>query len=117
YLIRAVRRECRSAATSHGSKPQVFVQDRQHAAKVGAALENEPGSGDHAVGALPARQPRILLDAVEGNFAGAAEDREHRLLPPEVDGVVAPLAVGDLAPIEIEDGVELGARESNCRGG
>src|SRR5204862_6875283 len=61
-------------------------------------------------------QPRVFFDAKERYLAGAAEYREHRLLPPEVDGIVAPLAGRDLASVEIEDLVELFAGEKDSRG-
>src|SRR4051794_26125696 len=72
-----------------------------------AAAQDQAGGGDHAVGALLARQPRILLDAVDRHFGSAAEDREHRAVFQEIDRVVTPFAVGDHASIEIEDTIEF----------
>src|SRR5262245_4907949 len=58
----------------------------------------------------------MLLDAIEGDFARVAEGTERRPLAPEIDGVVAPFAGGDLAAVEIEDGAQLSARKENCGG-
>jgi len=82
---------------------QMLLEYREHAMKIVTALEDEAGGRHDAVGALPPRQPRALLDAVEGYIAGVAKGGEHCLLAPKIDGVVAPFAGGDLAPIEIED--------------
>ena len=46
-----------------------------------------------------------------GHLAGAAEDREHRLVAADVDGVVAPFAGGDLAAVDGEDGAQFLAVE------
>src|SRR5262245_33222738 len=77
-----------------------LVDRAQHAVELGAAAYDQPGGRDHAVGALAARQLWIFLDAVERNFAGAAEHRKHSAVAEKVDGVIAPLAGSDLASIE-----------------
>ena len=41
-------------------EPDVLLQDRQHAGELVAALEDQAGGGDHAVGALPARQAGVF---------------------------------------------------------
>src|SRR5258708_29040037 len=72
-----------------------------------AAAQDQPSCRDHAVDALLAREPRIFLDAVDRHFGGAAEYREHRAIPQEIDGIVAPLAIGDHAPVQIQDTIEF----------
>src|SRR3954465_10736194 len=79
---------------------QLAIDHQQHAFEFVAAAQDQPGRGDHAVHALLAREPRILLDAIDRDFGGAAEYREHRTLPEEVDGIVAPFAVGDHPAIQ-----------------
>src|SRR3954452_16190534 len=91
--------------TSHHR--QLAVDHQQHAVEFMAAAQDQPGGGDHAVGALLARQPRILLDAVDRHFGSAAENRKYRAVFQEVDGVVAPFAVGDHAAVEIEDAIKF----------
>ena len=68
--------------------------------------------GDHIL-ALPVPEPGVLLDDVERPLGGAAIDREQRAVLEEVDGVVAPLARGDLASVEIEDRIELAPVEAD----
>src|SRR6202022_2903459 len=72
-----------------------------------AAAQDQPARRDHAVDALLARQPRIFFDAVDRHFGSAAEYREHRAIFEEVDGIVAPLTIGDHAPIQIQDTIEF----------
>src|SRR5262249_7136944 len=81
-----------------------------------AALENQPGRRDDAVDALAARQPRVLFDAVDRNFARAAENREHRAVFEKIDRVTPPFSRGDLAPVKPKDAVELAAFEGYLRG-
>src|SRR5215831_12601473 len=102
--------------SSDGLQPLGALKHGEHPNKVVAALEDEAGGRHDAVGALSPRQPRMLLDAVKGYFAGVAEGTEHCLVAPEIDGVVAPFAGGDLAAVEIEDGAQLSARKENGRG-
>src|ERR1700689_4670095 len=71
------------------------------------------GRRNHAVGALPALQPGILLDPVNGKIAGMAEDRKHRTVAEEVDCVIAPLPGRDFAAIEAEDSVKLAPAEGH----
>src|SRR3982751_5217209 len=84
-----------------------------------AAAQDQSGRRDHAVHALLAREPWILLDPINRNFGSAAEYRKHRAFFQKVDGVVAPLAIGDHAPIQIENTVEFETieRDTNWRGG
>src|ERR1700712_2592178 len=72
-----------------------------------AAAQDQAACRDHAVDALLARQPWIFLDAVDRHFGSAAENRKHRAVFQKIDGVVAPLAVGDHASVEIEDTTEF----------
>ena len=104
---RGGRRPRRATPRSGDDQPEPAVEDAQHVAEVVAALQDQAGRGDDRIGALPARKSRLLDDAVERHFGGAAEDREDRLLAELVDGVVAPLAVGDLAAIDLQDLVEF----------
>src|SRR5215207_10054582 len=80
------------------------------------AAQDEPGRRDHAVRALLAGKPRIFLDAIERDFGSAAENRKHRAVLQEVDGVIAPFAVGDHAAVEIENAVEFEAVERDTIG-
>ena len=84
-------------------EPERSLEDAQHAPQIVSALQDQPGGRDHAVGALLARQPRDFLDPVEREFAGAPEDREHRLFAPEIHGVVAPFAGRHLAAVDVQD--------------
>ena len=86
---------------------QLAVDHQQHAVEFVAAAQDQPGRRDHAVDALLARQPRIFFDSVDRNFGGAAEHREHRAVSEKIDGVVAPLAVGDHAPVQIQNAIEF----------
>ena len=70
-------------------------------------LRIKPVVRHDAVGALLARELQILLDAVEGEFGGAAEDTENGFVARHVDSVVAPFAGGDLAAVHGEDGGEF----------
>src|SRR5262249_8662018 len=81
------------------------------------APHNQSSCGDHAVGTLPPFPARILLDAIDRHFRGASEDREHRPILEEVDGVVAPFAGGDLTAIKAKNAIELLALESDVMGG
>jgi hypothetical protein len=45
----------------------------------------------------------VFHDAVERLLGGAPEDRKTGGLPAELHGIVTPLAVGDMAAIEIEN--------------
>src|SRR5918994_7085835 len=74
-----------------------------------AAAQDQPGGGDHAIGALSAGEARVLLDAVERDFGGAAKYRKHRAVFQKIDGVIAPLAGSDHAAIEAQDAVEFAA--------
>src|SRR6266404_2057723 len=76
-----------------------------------AAAQNQPARRDHAVNALLAREPRIFFDAIDGNFGSAAEHREHGAVFEKVDGIVAPLAIGDHAPVQIQNAIEFEAIE------
>src|SRR5580704_17383807 len=71
------------------------------------------GGRNHAEGALAAAEFRVLLDAVDRNFAGAAENRKYRAVFQEIDCVITPLAGGDLAAIKAKDAVELAPAESH----
>src|SRR5581483_7524273 len=103
--------------TSARHQPQRTVERAEHAVQFVAAAQDVSGRRDHAVGALPALQPRILLDAIERHFGGVAENRKHRAVFEEIDGVIAPLAGGDFAPIETENAIELAPGECHLAGG
>ena len=94
---------------------QRLVEHAQHAVEFVAAAQDQAGRRDHAVGALLARQLRIFLDAVDRHFGGAAEHRKHRAVFQKVDRVIAPLAGGDHAAIEIENAVEFAAVEGDLQ--
>src|SRR6266852_9936657 len=86
---------------------QLAVDHQQHAVEFMAAAQDQPAPRDHAVNALLAREPRIFFDAIDWHFRSAAEYREHRAVPQKIDGVVAPLAIGDHAPVQIQDTIEF----------
>src|SRR4051794_7409682 len=86
---------------------QLAVDHEQHPLEFMAAAQDQAGRRDHAVHALLAGEPRIFLDPVDRDFGGATENGEHRAFPQEIDGVVAPFAIGDHAAIQIEDAVEF----------
>src|SRR4029079_13238131 len=89
------------------------VDRSQHTIEFVAAPHDQTGRRNHAIGTLSARQFRILFDAIERHFRGAAEQRENRAVFEEVDGVISPLAGCDFAPIQIENAIELAAAESH----
>src|SRR5262249_57505412 len=82
-----------------------------------AAAHDQTCRRDHAIGALPARELRTFLDAVDRNFGGAAEHGEDRAVLEEVDSVVTPFAGGDLAAVKAENAVELAPVEGDSAGG
>src|SRR3954463_9627064 len=86
---------------------QLAIDDQQHAVELMAAAQDQAAGRDHAVDALLARQPRIFFDAVDRHFGGAAEYRKHRAVLEKIDGVVAPLAVGHHASVQIENAIEF----------
>src|SRR5260370_19294659 len=93
------------------------MKGAKRAVELLAATKDQAGRRDHAIGPLPARKPRTLLDAVERHLAGAAEDRKDRAVLQEINGVVAPFAGRDLAAIEPEEAAELGPVESDLVSG
>src|SRR5712675_1175184 len=86
---------------------QLAVDHQQHAIEFVAAAQDQPARRDHAVDPLLAREPRIFFDAIDGYFGGAAEYREHRAVLEKVDGIVPPLAIGDHAPVQIQNTIEF----------
>src|SRR5882757_8490841 len=86
---------------------QLAVDHQQHPIQFLAAAQDQPARRDHAVDALLAREPRVFFDAVDRHFGSAAEHREHRAVPQEIDGIIAPFAIGDHAPIQIENAIEF----------
>src|ERR1700761_943864 len=84
-----------------------------------AAADDVSGGRNHAVSALAAAQFRVFLDAIDRHFRGAAEYREHRTILEEVDGIIAPFAVGDLAAVKPQNTIKLTPAESDlgCGGG
>jgi len=90
----------------------------QHAIELMPAPHDQTGGGDDAVGALPARELRTFLDAVDWNFRCAAKDGEHRAVLEKIDGVIPPFTGRDLAAVEAENTVELAPveRHAACGG-
>src|SRR6201992_2758135 len=86
---------------------QLAIDDQQHTVEFVAAAQDQPGRRYHAVHALLARQPRIFCDAVDRDCGGPAKHREHRAVFEEIDRIVTPLAIGDHAPVEIQNSTEL----------
>src|SRR5207344_890212 len=88
------------------------VDRSQHTIEFVAAPHDQAGCRNHAIGTLAARQLRVFFDAIERHFRAAAEHRENRAVFEKIDGVISPLAGCDLAPIQIENAIELAAAES-----
>src|SRR5262245_10980868 len=78
-----------------------------------APTYDHAGRRTHAIGALPARELRAFLDAIDRNFGGAAEHGKHRAVLQKINGIVTPFAGGDLTAIEAENAVELAPVESH----
>src|SRR6201987_4722790 len=91
--------------------PQRAVKRAEHPIQLLASTQDVSGRRNNAVGAMAARQLGIFFDAVDRNFAGAAEHRENRAIFEEIDGVIAPLAGRNLAAIKPQEPVELAAAE------
>src|ERR1700722_11168490 len=107
----------RDSLASAGDDAERFIKGTQHAVELLAAADDQTGRRDQAIGALPPCEPRVLLDTVERDLAGAAKDREDRTVLQEIDGIVAPFAGRDLAAIETEQAAQLGTVERDlCRG-
>ena len=84
-----------------------------HGLEFVAALEHAAILDGHHVLALLVPELGVLLNHVERPLGGALVDREQRPVLEEIDGVIAPLASGDFASIQIEDAVELAPVEGN----
>ena len=104
---------------SAGDDAKRAIERTQHPVELVAAAQDVTRCRNDAVGALPAAEPRILLDPVNGEFAGPAENRKHRAVFEEIDGVIAPFARGDFAPVKTENAVKLSPAEGDlaCGGG
>src|SRR5690606_28772343 len=85
----------------------------QHLRQFMSALQYLAACGDDAIGTLLARKLWVLLYTIEGYLAGAPENGEYRSVFRGAHRIIAPLAFGDLAPIDGEDGVKLGAIEAD----
>jgi hypothetical protein len=108
----------RAAGISVQSRHQLqrLVHRAQHVVELMAALDDQPGRRDHAVGALLAREPGILLDAIKRDFGRAAEHRKHRTVSEKIDRVIAPFAGCHHAPVKAEDAVEFAPAEGDFAG-
>src|SRR5262245_56821944 len=78
-----------------------------------ASAYDQAGRRDHAIGALPARELRAFLNAVDRNLGGAAEHGKHRAVLQKINGIVTTFAGGDLATIEAKNAVEFAPVESH----
>src|ERR1700682_3774131 len=83
------------------------VVPQQHAIEFMPAAQDQSARRDHAIDPLLAGEPRIFFDAVDWNFGSAPEYRKHRTVAQEIDGIVAPLAVGDHASVQVQDAIEF----------
>jgi hypothetical protein len=99
--------------------PQRAVEGAEHTLELLAAAHDVTRCGDHAVSTLSAPKPWVLLDPINREFAGAAENRKYRAIFEEIDGVITPFAGSDLAAIETENAIKLTPAEGNlaCGGG
>ena len=78
-----------------------------------AALEDEAALRHHRIEALLPRQRGVFHNAVERLLARPPEDRKRRLVASKIQRVVAPFTGGDLAAIDIENGIKFPAVEGN----
>src|SRR6476620_11756215 len=76
--------EGRLTSRSALDEAQALVERAKHAGEVVAALEDQAGRGDHAVGALAAGEFWRLLDAVKRNFGRVPKHGEHGLLAQDI---------------------------------
>jgi hypothetical protein len=88
----------------------------QHAVKFMSAPDDQPGRGNHAVDPLPQSQRRIFFNTVDRNFGRSTKYRKHRSVLQEVDGIVSPLALGDLASVKTEYAPEFAPIEGDLSG-
>src|SRR6202790_5482971 len=96
---------------------QRAVERAEHAVEFLTAAHDVPGGRNHAEGPLAAAELWILLDAVDRHFRGAAENRKHRAVFEEIDGVITPFAGGDFASIEPQSAVKFAPAERHFAGG
>jgi hypothetical protein len=82
---------------------------------MGVCTLNRSAAGNDAVEAKLAAQLWGFFDPVKGGFGGAVKNQEHCLVATMVDGVIAPLARGNLATIKGENSNELTPVEGNRR--
>ncbi len=75
------------------------------------ALENHASCGHDRIGTLPPGETRLLHDFVKRHLRGPPVDRKDRPFRQLVDGVVAPLTRSDLAAVDAQNLVKLGAVE------
>src|SRR5690606_18097572 len=88
----------------------------EHAGELVAAFEDLAVLAVERPHALTLTQRGALLDAHLRDLGGAAEGGEGGVVLAEVHRIVAPLARGDHAAVEIEDAHELGAVEADLAG-
>ena len=106
--FRAVLTERPAADRSYASTSlQRLVEHAQHLGELMAALQDEAARGDHGIGALLARQFRVLDDLEERRLAGTAEDGEDSAVGKLVDRIVAPFIGGDHAAVKPENLIQF----------
>jgi hypothetical protein len=102
-----------SALVSDGEQVGFAHENAQHLGQVMAAAQDHAALLNDTVKAMTAVEPWRFLNPVEGRFRRAAKDREHGLVAPQVDGVIAPLAFCNLAAIDGQDGGKFPAIEGD----
>src|ERR1700684_3700724 len=93
------------------------IERAEHAVEFVAAPQDMAGGRNDAIGALPAAETGVFLDAVDRHFRSAAENRKHRAIFEEIDGVITPLAGGDFASVEPQDAVQFASAKGYLSGG
>src|SRR5260370_9413851 len=77
---------------------------------------DQPGRGNHAVDPLPQGRRTIFFNAVDRNFGSSAKYRKHRSILQEIDGIVSPLTLSDLASVKTEYAAEFAPIEGDLGG-
>ena len=99
--------------------PTTFSSRRSIGASTGPSSwprrSTMPVLADQRPHALLAAQRGALLDPVFGPLGGAAEGPEGGVVAAELDRIIAPLAGGDHAAVEVDDALQLGPAEADLR--
>jgi hypothetical protein len=78
-----------------------------------AAFHDQASAGNNAILSLPVAQMGVLLDPVQRHFSGVFKHSKNRVFSAHTNGIVAPFASGDHAPISRQNDIEFPAVEHN----